>query len=94
VFLAPNYLFCTEVISKMDPYVYQSLPDKQNIRLLAVYCGQDNPIRCSLQNASLESLQPYIAISCTWGELTLNHPMECDGKEIKAENIVHLVKLQ
>jgi hypothetical protein len=88
VSLAPNYLFYTEEIGKMDPYVYQLLSDKQGI-LLTVYCSQDNPLCCSLQNVSPENLASYIAISYTWGEPTLNHPMECDGKEIKVTANLH-----
>ena len=53
----------------MARYEYQPLDAGWNIRLLEVFPAQeDEPIRCSLSRAILNTSPKYIALSYTWGD--------------------------
>ena len=70
----------------MSAIKYRPLsPETKQIRTLTLCAGKvDNPIRCALQNVSLDEQPAYTALSYTWGDATITAPIEVDGAQFDA----------
>ena len=80
----------------MEPYVYKPLNGARNIHILRILSGEDeDPIRISLREVSLDDLSPYYAVSYTWQNTfpdtlkrdgVLSSGIQCDGKRIETNS--------
>ncbi|KAF3803802.1 hypothetical protein GCG54_00011639 [Colletotrichum gloeosporioides] len=63
------------------PFVHRSLRHEASIRVLVLRPSprRSAPIRCELQEISLEDAPSYEALSYVWGSPTGTHPISCDG---------------
>jgi hypothetical protein len=82
----------------MQPYIYEPLPTARSVRLLKLHGDSEPPIRddrirCTLRVVSLDECPAYSAISYTWGDASVTHVIECDGKEIHTRpNLLRLLQ--
>ena len=87
----------TEIKQPKQPsYKYQALPYGPYIRILRLLPGQaDEPIRCSLQIASLDSVAgQYDALSYEWGSSSETQGIEVDGCRLSIRsNLFAFLKL-
>lgn len=63
--------------------MYQPLDRSQReIRILYLLPGKyDDPVRCELHTVSLSNKPGYEALSYSWGDQNVRHPIEVDGEE-------------
>ncbi|TVY45651.1 Heterokaryon incompatibility protein 6,OR allele [Lachnellula occidentalis] len=65
-----------------NSYQYSPFPDMNSIRLIYLEPWRrdpDEPLRCQLRTASLDTLPPYEAISYAWGEPIFSREILVDG---------------
>lgn len=68
---------------EQQKFKYRSLDTFRNeIRLLRILPGSEDPISCTLSHISLDSLQPYDALSYAWQERTIFSAEQLATREI------------
>lgn len=66
-----------------DPYEYDPLPSKTSFRVLELLPGsRSDRIRCNLRLVDWENPPEYEALSYTWGDTTVQLPIQCGGKSL------------
>jgi hypothetical protein len=75
----------------MSDYIFETFKDaRTEIRILTIQPGSaDDPLTCSLETASLESLPTYEALSYTWGDNATKTPININGKRFLAFGNAH-----
>ncbi|KAH4938344.1 hypothetical protein HBH74_056200 [Parastagonospora nodorum] len=70
----------------MADYMFEKFKDaRSEIRILTVLPGSTkDPVSCTLESASLDSLPVYEALSYTWGNNDTKNPIQIDGKRFIA----------
>lgn len=74
--------YCLRIVPAMAPYKYSVLDHKRSeIRVLTLLPegNSDEPLRCSLRNASLDDSPRFEALSYVWGPPTPSHDILLNG---------------